>query len=201
MRNLEIEQQLIFCEKYGINPSELLLLEIILLAQEDDDPELVQSYFSSRMCARGSTIDLLQGLQDAGVILKTYKIPEKGQKFDIFAVPINKNLVKDFHKSSFEMGEELFENYPLSTVVNGLEYKLRRISNKFNSLEDAYKAYGKAIRWKPEAHARVLELIEQGKENGYQFTHLGDFIVDRDWLNMEAIAKDGVMMNSNTTML
>ena len=201
MRNLEIEQQLIFCEKYSINPSELLLLEIILLAQDNDDPELVQSYFSSRMCARGSTIDLLQGLQDAGVILKTYKIPGKGQKFDIFAVPINKNLVKDFHKSSFEMGEELFENYPLSTVVNGLEYKLRRISKKFDSLEDAYRAYGKAIRWKPEAHARVLELIKQGKENGYQFTNLGDFIVDRDWLNMEAISKDGVMMNSNTTML
>ena len=201
MRNLEIEQQLIFCEKYGINPSELLLLEIILLAQEDDDPELVQLYFNSRMCARGSTIDLLQGLQDAGVILKTYKIPEKGQKFDIFSVPINKNLVKDFHKGSFEMGKELFDIYPLSTVVNGLEYKLRRISKKFDSLEDAYRAYGKAIRWKPEAHARVLELIKQGKENGYQFTNLGDFIVDRDWLNMEAIAKDGVMMNSNTTML
>lgn len=153
------------------------------------------------MCARGSTIDLLQGLQDAGVILKTYKIPEKGQKFDIFSVPINKNLVKDFHKSSFEMGEELFENYPLSTVVNGLEYKLRRISKKFDSLEDAYRAYGKAIRWKPEAHDRVMELIKAGKENGYQFTNLGDFIVDHDWLNMEAISKDGVMMNSNTTML
>ena len=153
------------------------------------------------MCARGSTIDLLQGLQDAGVILKTYKIPEKGQKFDIFAVPINKNLVKDFHKSSFEMGEELFENYPLSTVVNGLEYKLRRISKKFDSLEDAYRAYGKAIRWKPEVHDKVIELVKQGKESGYQFTNLGDFIVDRDWLNMEAISKDGIMMNSNTTLL
>jgi len=198
VRNLET--QLAFCEKYGINPSELLLLEIILIAQEDDDPELVQSYFKSRLCARGSTIDLLQGLQDAGVILKTYKIPEKGQKFDIFAVPINKNLVKDYHKNSFDMGEELFKAYPLSTVVNGVEYKLRRISKKFDSLEDAYRAYGKAIRWKPEAHDRVLELIEQGKENGYQFTNLGDFIVDHDWLNMEAISKDGVM-NSNTTML
>ena len=183
MRNLEIEQQLIFCEKYGINPSELLLLEIILLAQDDDNPELVQLYFKSRMCARGSTIDLLQGLQDAGVILKTYKIPEKGQKFDIFTVPINKNLVKDFHKSSFEMGEELIENYPIST------------------LEDAYRAYGKAIRWKPEAHDRVMELIKIGKENGYQFTNLGDFIVDHDWINMEAISKDGIMMSSNTTML
>lgn len=201
MRNLEIEQQLIFCEKYGINPSELLLLEMILLAQEDEDIELVQLYFKSRICARGDIREMLKGLQDAGVILKTYKIPEKGQKLDIHIIPINKNLIRDFYKGSFEMGKELFDNYPISTVVNGLEYKLRRISKKFDSLEDAFRAYGKAIRWKPEAHEKVIELIKAGKENNYQFTNLGDFIVDRDWLNMEAISKDGVMMNSNTTML
>lgn len=201
MRNLEIKQQLLFCEKYGINPSELLLLEMILLAQEDEDIELVQLYFKSRICARGSIREMLQSLQDAGVILKTYKVPEKGQKLDIHIIPINKNLIRDFYKSSFEMGKELFDNYPISTVVNGLEYKLRRISKKFDSLEDAFRAYGKAIRWKPEAHEKVIELIKAGKENNYQFTNLGDFIVDRDWLNMEAISKDGVMMNSNTTML
>lgn len=201
MRNLEIKQQLLFCEKYGINPSELLLLEMILLAQEDEDIELVQLYFKSRICARGGIREMLQSLQDAGVILKTYKVPEKGQKLDIHIIPINKNLIRDFYKSSFEMGKELFDNYPISTVVNGLEYKLRRISKKFDSLEDAFRAYGKAIRWKPEAHEKVIELIKAGKENNYQFTNLGDFIVDRDWLNMEAISKDGVMMNSNTTML
>lgn len=201
MKSLEINQQLTFCEKYSINPSELLLLEIILIAQEDDDPEIVQLYFNSRMCARGSIIDMLQGLKDAGVILSSYKIPEKGQKLDLFAIPINKNLVKDFYKSSFEMGKELFENYPLSTVVNGVEYKLRRVSKKFNSLEDAYRAYGKAIRWKPDAHKKVLELIDSGKSNGYVFTTLGDFIVDNDWLNMENIAKDGIVNNSNTKLL
>ena len=201
MKNLEINQQLTFCEKYSINPSELLLLEIILIAQEDDDPEIVQLYFNSRMCARGSILDMLHGLKDAGVILSSYKIPEKGQKLDLFSIPINKNLVKDFHKSSFEMGKELFENYPLSTVVNGVEYKLRRVSKKFDSLEDAYRAYGKAIRWKPEAHEKVLELISSGKESGYVFTNLGDFIVDHDWLNMESIAKDGIVNNSNTKLL
>lgn len=201
MKSLEINQQLTFCEKYSINPSELLLLEIILIAQENDDPEIVQLYFNSRMCARGSIIDMLQGLKDAGVILSSYKIPEKGQKLDLFAIPINKNLVKDFYKSSFEMGKELFENYPLSTVVNGVEYKLRRVSKKFNSLEDAYRAYGKAIRWKPDAHKKVLELIDSGKSNGYVFTTLGDFIVDNDWLNMENIAKDGIVNNSNTKLL
>ena len=37
------------------------------------------------------------GLQNAGVITKTYKIPEKGSTFNPLDVPINKNLVKDFH--------------------------------------------------------------------------------------------------------
>ena len=98
MKGFNLEQQLIFCEKYSINPSELTLLEILLLAQEGDYPEIVNLYFTSRMCARGNTRELLSGLQDAGVISKSYKIPEKGQTFNPLDVPINKNLVKDFYK-------------------------------------------------------------------------------------------------------
>ena len=41
MKDLNLEQQLIFCEKYSINPGELLLLEILLLAQDGDEPEIV----------------------------------------------------------------------------------------------------------------------------------------------------------------
>ena len=82
MKDLNLEQQLIFCEKYSINPSELLLLEILLLAQEGEQPEIVNTYFTSRMCARGNTRELLSGLQDAGVITKAYKIPEKGSAFN-----------------------------------------------------------------------------------------------------------------------
>ena len=201
MKDLNLEQQLIFCEKYSINPSELLLLEILLLAQDGDEPEIVNSYFTSRICARGNTRELLSGLRDAGVINKTYKIPEKGSTFNPLDVPINKNLVKDFYKCSFDMGKELFDAYPISTVVNNIEYKLRRISKKFDSLEDAYRAYGKAISWNPETHNKVIELVKQGINNNYQFTTLGDFIVDRDWLNMEAMSTDGIMNNTSMKLL
>lgn len=47
MKNLELKQQLVFCEKYKIDANQLLLLEIILIAQEGDDAELVQLYFQS----------------------------------------------------------------------------------------------------------------------------------------------------------
>ena len=108
-------------------------------------------------------------------------------------------MTKDFYRCSFEMGYELYETYPMSTIVNGVEYKLRRISKKFASLEDAYVAYGKAIRWKPDVHKHILELIEMGKKTNYVFTNLGDFIVDNDWLNMETLATDNV--KSNVKML
>lgn len=201
MKNLEIKQQLLFCEKYSINPSELLLLEIILIAQEGDDAELVHEYFSTRMCARGKVRELLSGLVSVGVINKSYKIPEPGTAFNPNDIPLNKNLVKDFYKCSFEMGKELFEVYPKSTIVNGTEYKLRRISKKFDSLEDAYRAYGKAIRWKPEVHNHIIELVKEGINNNYNFTTLGDFIVDNDWVNMEALSKDSILSSSNLKLL
>ena len=116
-------------------------------------------------------------------------------------IPLNKTKSKQFYKCSYELGKELYENYPLSTVVNGIEYKLRRISKKFNSLEDAYIKYGKAIGWNPEKHEEILTLIKQGIDNNYNFTTLDDFIVDNDWLNLAAISKDGIMTNSTMKML
>lgn len=192
MKNLELKQQLAFCAKYGIDANSLLLLEIILLAQDNEELELVKEYFSSQA---KSVLPTLTNLQSSGLILKSYTLPKQGEKLNILDIPINKNVVKDFYRTSFEMGVELYENYPTSTIVKGEEFKLRRISKKFNSLEDAYMAYGKAIRWKPDVHQHILELIEEGKKTNYKFTTLGDFIVDRDWLNMETLATDNIKSN------
>ena len=194
MKDLNLEQQLIFCEKYSINPSELLLLEIILLKQEGEQPEIVNSYFSSRMCARGNTRELLLGLQEAGVILKTYKIPEKGSTFNPLDVPINKNLVKDFFRCSFDMGKELWDIYPLFGIVNGQTVGIRAISKKFNSPEDAYRYYGKVINWKPELHNYIMELVEWGKENNLINCTLCNFIIDRKWEELEAF-RNGEIAN------
>jgi hypothetical protein len=201
VKNLELKQQLAFCDKYVITPNELLLLQIILLAQEGEDPELVKTYFNANVDARGFTRPMLERLQAVGIINKSYKIPNKGEQLDLYAITLNKNVIKDYYKCSFDMGKELFDAYPVSTVVNNIEYKLRRISKKFDSLEDAYRAYGKAISWNPETHNKVIELVKQGINNNYQFTTLGDFIVDRDWLNMEAMSTDGIMNNTSMKLL
>lgn len=196
MKGFNLEQQLIFCEKYSINPSELTLLEILLLAQEGDYPEIVNLYFTSRMCARGNTRELLSGLQDAGVISKSYKIPEKGQTFNPLDVPINKNLVKDFYKSSFEMGKELFEAYPMFGIINGETVGIRSVSKKFDSLEDFYRFYGKSIRWKPETHNHIIELVNWAKDNNLLTNTLANFIIDCKWYEIEAL-KNGEIANIN----
>lgn len=196
MRNLELKQQLLFCEKYGINPNELLLLEIILLTQEGDSPEIVKFYLSSRLCARGSFVESLQGLYNSGIINKSYKIPKKGENVNLLDIPLNKNVIKDFHKCSFEMGKELWEVYPQFGIINGSPVGIRSISKKFNSPEDFFQYYGKSIRWKPELHDHIIELINWGKENNIICTTLANFIIDKKYEELEAI-RDGDVLNIN----
>ena len=187
-------------DKYKISSDELLFITVILLIQEGDNNPYINLYFSLPATCRGNIRELLVSLQHKQVITQEYKIPPSGTKFIPEDITFNKNFTKTFYKASFWLGKELFENYPISSVVNGVEYKLRRVSKKYDSLEDAYAAYGKAISWKPDVHRNIMQLIEWGKENNYQFTTLDSFIVDHDWLNIEAI-KDNSILNSNTVKL
>lgn len=194
MKNLELRQQLVFCEKYKIDANQLLLLEIILIAQEGDDAELVQLYFQSE--AKGSLLEQLIRLQEVGVILKSYKLPKKGERLDLFSIPINRNLVKDFYKCSFELGKELFEEYPQFGFINGNPVGIRSVSKKFDSLEDFYRFYGKTIRWKQETHDHIIELVKWARENNILCVSLCNFVIDHRWDELEAL-RNGDLANTN----
>lgn len=200
MKVFNLEEQIAILSRYNINSDELLFITVILLIQEGDENPYINLYFSLPSSCRGGIRDLLISLQEKQVITKEYKIPPTGATFTPEDVTFNKNFIKTFYKGSFWIGKELFEIYPISTVVNGIEYKLRRVSKKFDSLEDAYRAYGKAISWKPDVHRNIMQLIEWGKQNNYQFTTLDSFIVDNDWLNIEAM-KDNGSLDANTVKM
>ena len=187
-----LNTQILFRNKYNIDDNELTLLEILLIAQEEEDNELVKLYFTTTKNIRTNLI----ALQDAGIILKSYKIPEKGKGLDIYAIPINKNVTKDFYKSSFDMGKELFDAYPQFTTINSNVVGIRSVSKKFNSLEDFYRFYGKSIRNKPELHKYILDLIEWGKEHDVIATTLANFVIDQKWTELQAL-KDGDIANVN----
>lgn len=201
LKIFNLEEQVVLLDKYKIDSNELLFITVILLIQEGDNNPYINLYFSLPVGCRGNIRDLLTSLQNKQVITKEYKIPPSGTKFIPEDIIFNKNFIKTFYKGSFWIGKELFENYPISTIVNGVEYKLRRVSKKFDSLEDAYRAYGKAISWKPEIHQNIMQLVEWGKQNNYQFTTLDSFIVDNDWLNIAAVRDNGLLTDNTVKML
>lgn len=194
-----INDELDVLEHYQLSPNEIFAVRALLIAQDDEDKESFVRYISLPESVRGSLRDMLLSLQSKGVILRSYKIPQKGEAFDIDDVEFNKNFLKNVYKASFEMGKELFDHYPISTNIQGKTVMLRGVSKKYDSLEDAYKAYGKAIRWKPEFHSEIIELVDWAKEHNIISCSLASFIVDNKWIDLKAIKEgDGVNVNYDT---
>ena len=191
MKHLELEQQLFFCDFYKITPNELLFLEMIILAQEGDAPDLVKRYFELNVESRGTPKEMLYTLQNKGLVLKSFKIPQNGT-ISFSDIDLNKNMLKRFYQCSFELGEELFFNYPQFATINGNVTGLRTISDTDNSLEDFYRRYGKEIKWNPETHAHIMSLLDWAKENNIINYKLSNFVKNHKWLELEALKNGDV---------
>lgn len=189
---LTLENELCLLEKYKLTPTELFTIKLILLAKEDGEYEWLQRYVQIIKLR-----DILVSLQEKGIILKSWKLPKEGQQLIVEDIAFNQNFQKQYFRASFEMGEELFNIYPQFLVINGISYNARRISKKFDSLEDAFRNYSKSIKNDPTIHKNIIELIKWGIENNYNFTTLDDFICDRSWIALQAF-KNGDGININT---
>ena len=118
-KSMSFEEQLNMIEKYGLNPTELFIINLIFLTQEGyEEPYLLR--FLKIKENKESFRPTLVELQKKGIILKSYKIPEKGQRFDPLEIPFNQNFFKTYWKASFELGKELFDTYPMFTNINGV---------------------------------------------------------------------------------
>ena len=191
---LNIDNELSILEKYKLTPTELFTIRVILLAQNENFTDYLIRFNN---LLEGKFREELLRLQDKGLILKSYKIPDAGKSFTPEDVEFNKNFIKQFYRASYEMGEELWNIYPQSCIVSGQVFNLKSISHKFDSPEEAFQKYAKYINNDPDVHKEVLELIKWGIENGYNFTTLDKFIVDRAWLALKAF-KDGSAINVNS---
>lgn len=182
---LDIEGELSLLEKYRLTCDELMFIRTLLIYQEDGNEELFKKYF---LLSKTNNIDikeLLVSLQNKGIILKSFKI--SSGSLNPMEIPFNKNVIKFLFKSSFEMGKELFENYPQFATINGALVPLRSISKKFDSLEEAYYKYGKMIKWNPEVHNNIIELLKWASENNVLNCSLASFLVNNTWLDLEAL--------------
>ena len=196
--NHNLDSELIIMKDYNLNPNELFAIKVILLAQ-DGEYDYLQRY---AQILNGNLRLLLESIQLKGVILKSYKIPQAGTKFVPEEVQFNQNFLKKFYRSAFEMGEELFYTYPQSCTVQGQVFNLRTVSKHFDSLEQAFQRYAKSIKNNPEIHQEIINNIKWGIENGYNFTTLDRFIIDRGGEALKAFKEgDSININLEATQL
>jgi hypothetical protein len=189
--NFDIDNELAVMEHYQLSPQEFYIIRLLLLAQESED-EYLRRYLTIPEEARGTLRDDLISLQNKGVILKSYKIPNKGEKLDIYDIEFNKNFKKNIFKASGDMGEELFTHYPQFATINGSLVGLRNVSRKFNDLEDAWRKYGKIIKWNPDTHQEIINLLDWAKDNNVDLNKsLANFICDHSWLDLQALRDGG----------
>lgn len=184
---------------YKLNPTELFVIKVILLAQDGDYTYLQQ--FNEIF--NGQLRLVLESIQSKGVIVKAYKIPKEGTLFIPEDVQFNQNFLKKYYRSAFEMGEELFNIYPQSAIVNGVMYNLRSVSKRFDSLEAAFQKYAKAIKNNPDVHNQIIDDIKWGIENEYQgFTTLDRFIIDRGYEFLHSMRNgEGTNLNLKAVQL
>lgn len=194
---LTLEEEVCLLDKYGLTPNELLIIRILLILQDDGDEQLFQKLMVTLKHINLPLREVLEQLQKKEIILKSYKIPKSGEKFDPYAIPINKNFIKALYKSSFEMGKELFDSYPQFGNINGNLIPLRGISKKFDSLEQAYFKYSKSIGFNPEKHRTIIELVNWARENNILNCSLASFIVNEGWHDLNALKNNGDIANIN----
>ena len=183
-------------DKYGLTPNELLVVRVLLILQDNNEEGLLQNLMVTLKHINLPLREVLVQLQKKEVIVKSFKIPNSGEKFDPYSIPINKNFIKTLYKSSFEMGKELFDSYPQFGSINGNVVPLRTVAKHFDSLEQAYFKYGKAIGFNPEKHKVIIELTKWAKDNNILNCSLSSYIINNGWLDLQAM-KDGNTANFN----
>lgn len=185
--------------KYQIFPEELLFIKLVFLAQEDH-PEYLSKYFS-QMPLKGAPRDTMLSLQEKGIINKSYKIPEKGKTFNPLDIDFNKNFMKSYLQHSYDMGMELFMNYPPYMIINGKQFSLRNIAKSFKNLDDFAFAYGKAIKFDVEKHKEIIELVEWAKEVNILNFGIIEFITSLKWLELKELKENGLTTFNTSELL
>lgn len=195
MTELNIDNESAILTKYNLNPNELFVIKCILMVQEGTDKYL-KNYLQISEEVRGNFRSILSSLKNKHLILSTFKIPKEGTVLDVNAIPFSKSFLQNYYRSSFQLGKELFEEYPQFGNINGKIVSLRGVASKFDSLEDAYRIYGKTIHYKENVHKEIISLVKWAKENEILNQSLASFIINQGWLDLKAL-KDGKIANYN----
>lgn len=187
---MSIKDQLLLQEEYDLNAEEVFFIQLLFLAQSDEDKdEFINKYFS--LNRRGDARKMLEKFKDVGVIKKSYKIPNYGDDFVPSSIEFNAHFFKKYLAYSGDLGYELWAKYPDLLFIKNKSFTAKNISKKFNSMEEFFFAYGKAIKFNPKTHAEVMELLEFAIDNNLINSGICDYVISRLWLTHKKLKEEG----------
>lgn len=196
---MSIDKEIQLMIHYQLNVEELMFVKLIFVAQEDH-PELLMTY-TQQVPNITSLRDILQSLKDKGIILKSFKVPDKGEYLNIKDIPFNKLFLHSYFKHSDDLGGELFDLYPKQMAVNNTYVFLRNISKYYTSFEDFCYAYGKAIRFDPNKHEFVINMLKKGIEYNLIKYGICEFVISRKWEEIQVMVESDNVFGYNNTEL
>ncbi len=187
---MEIENKLILMRDYNLTIEEEFILELLFLASEEENhSEYLIEYYNYRKDP--SLRDVLLSLQEKKIIKKSYKIPPVGSTFDITQIDFNENFINNYMKFSGILGQEFLKAYPHRLLVNGMSFDIGNFAKKFNSEQEFYYAYGKAIGWNRKKHQEVLDIIKWAKTQPNLINgNICDFVISKAWTRLAEV-RDG----------
>lgn len=190
----ELEEKLHIMSLYKLDAEEYLLIELLLLATDQDAPNTLplMKYFNE--CARKTLArDTLQSLKDKTILNKSYDVPEKGQPFVLEDITFDAKFFNNYFKWSYEAGKELFEAYPSYMQTNdGRLYPARNIIKaNVESLEAFFYKYSVAIRHSIKKHERALETLKWALDNQLITYGIAEYVLSRKWEEHEKMMEEG----------
>lgn len=178
---LTFNEELEVMKKYSLSYELLCIVKLLFLLQENEDNyELCHTYFNQ--CRKyGLKKEELLMLQDCKVITKDSYIPEKGEEIILDEIEFRDGFVKNFYKSSHQLGKELWEEFPFYIVTNKMNYPIKNFSKRFRDLPELFNFYGKSISYNQEYHNKVIASLKYAKEYDLISCNIVDYLIGNQW--------------------
>lgn len=190
---LDLDKELEVMSKFKLNAEEWYLIRCLFLAKFEGLTNYLLTYVKN--CSReGITSELLQSLKDKLILDKKFKVPSKGDTFDLRSIEFHQPFLNKYFKTSNEMGRELFDAYPNYLVMdNGKHLPARNLVSKivFKSQNDFFITYCKQIKYNKDKHDLIIKSLEWAKEKNMIRSSLVEYVISEKYNDhIESMEKD-----------
>ena len=185
---MELNTILNILTQYKLTADELLLIYVTFCARDEENhPEYLIKCMNNGIFDKVKVREMFNSLKAKGIINKNYD----SEEYNPDEIEFNKLFLKSFVKSSFQLGKELFDEYPNCININGRIFSLKNISKKFMTQEEFFFHYSSSIKHNPETHKHVMEMLRWGKANGKINFGILEWVASKKWEYMEYLKNNG----------